>query len=302
MRHFYQFFEYIDARRLPLCIEYVPRGSHPERSFHHHEFSEIVLVMDGTALHLVGKARMMIKAGDVLVLHPGVSHAYDKTGDLELINIVYERKRLSLPVLDGYKLPLFRVFFPPEVPPASDSMAKPVTSIPKDEMGGIIHIIRRLEDELKNSRPGNFFLGLALYMELIIMLARHDVDTIVEHEFQFMIGEVIKFMNKNLKRNIVIEELVAVARMSRRNLFRNFRLTTGHSPIGYLQQLRLQKAAEMLLDTDLTISEIAMACGFCDSNYLCRIFREKMKTTPRRFRMKVKSEAVGANCKTTFLS
>ena len=77
---------------------------------------------------------------------------------------------------------------------------------------------------------------------------------------------------------------VTASKMSKRNLFRKFKLATGNTPVEYLLQLRLKKAAEMLLATNLTLGEIAMECGFCDSNYLCRMFRKHMNTTPGKFR------------------
>jgi transcriptional regulator GlxA family with amidase domain len=52
-----------------------------------------------------------------------------------------------------------------------------------------------------------------------------------------------------------------------------------------MRKVRLQRAAEMLVHSNLTVSEIAQECGFYDSNYLCRIFREDMKTSPRQFRL-----------------
>lgn len=277
--------QYVHGARLPLWVEHVPRGQHGNHLFHDHEFSEIALVLHGSAVHLLDKRSAEIKSGDILVVHPGHTHAYNKTGDMELINIVYDPEKLSLPTLDGYSLPLFQVFFPSQVLTEKQLGVRPVMSLPKDELQKVFLMIKRLEDELKSFKPGNFFLSLALFMEIVSTLARHDANMTVEYQHRFLVGDVIKFMNKNLQRQISIEELVRVSKMSRRNFFRRFKSATGSSPSEYLRQLRLQRAARMLLYSNLTISEIASECGFYDSNYLCYLFRKNMKISPRQFRL-----------------
>ncbi len=65
---------------------------------------------------------------------------------------------------------------------------------------------------------------------------------------------------------------------------RLLRRMTGMPLHRYLIHLRLQKAADMLTDTEMTVDEIAESCGFCGSPHLCRVFRERMGLTPQAFR------------------
>ena len=62
-----------------------------------------------------------------------------------------------------------------------------------------------------------------------------------------------------------------------------FRSVTGTSAINYLIMLRLRRAMIMLVEKDKTISEVAHAAGFQDSNYFSRQFHKKIGMTPRRF-------------------
>ena len=98
------------ADGLPLWTCHVPLGLHPERQFHSHDHLEVVVIAQGTALHLADNAAAPVKAGDVLVLRPGVVHAYDQTADMELMNLLYYQERLPLPLLDARSLPLSGVF------------------------------------------------------------------------------------------------------------------------------------------------------------------------------------------------
>jgi len=72
--------------------------------------------------------------------------------------------------------------------------------------------------------------------------------------------------------------------MSRSNLMRVFRKATGQTPIEYLLRLRIQKAMELLRNSSLSITEIALEVGFNDSNYFTRQFRRVLGETPRSFR------------------
>jgi len=287
MNEFYtaNILRYVEAERLPLWVEYVARGTHIEWLFHDHEFSEIAIVLQGHARHMVNKTVVEIAAGDVLVIHPGLAHAYDKTGDLELVNIVYDCRQLSMPVLDGYSLPLFQRFWRSDAPSEESVVAAPVMNLSQDALAEIAPMVKRLENELTSYKPGNSIISLALFLEILVLLARHNAGNDREHRFRFLVGTAIEYMNRNLARKIDLDDLISVARMSRRDFFRKFRSATGCSPTEYLLQLRTSRAAALLQKTNLSLNEIAAQCGFYDSNYLCRVFRERMKTTPRRFRL-----------------
>lgn len=280
----YDLRRYVPKERLPLWVEYVPLGGHIERQFHDHKFSEIALVLHGSATHLTGEGNAGITAGDILVIHPGVRHAYDHTGDMELVNIVYDQKRLSLPLLDGYSLPLFRRFFPADGSASGADCREPMTRLGEAETAEVFGMIRHLEEELRSFKPGNFFLSLALFMEITAWLGRHDANMKASHESRFLCGEAIAHMHRNLSRQVAVDELVAISKMSRRNFFRHFKNATGCSPIDYMMRIRLYRATEMLVGTNLPVNEIALDCGFYDSNYFCRMFRRATGESPGGYR------------------
>ena len=58
---------------------------------------------------------------------------------------------------------------------------------------------------------------------------------------------------------------------------------------GHLMKIRLRHARELLLSTDKSLTEIAQECGFCDSNYLCLVFRKKYGLPPHQYRLQRRS-------------
>ena len=67
---------------------------------------------------------------------------------------------------------------------------------------------------------------------------------------------------------------------------RCFHNTIGLTPIQYTKYYRVQRAADMLLNTDQKIARIGEACGFQEMSYFAKAFREQMGVTPSEYRRK----------------
>ncbi len=286
------------TERIPLYVTEI-ESAHPEKLFHDHLFSELVLVVHGSAKHIVGESTNVIKAGDLLVLHPGVVHGYEKTSDFGIINLAYDHRRLSMPLLDGYELSLFQRFFPsPESTFSEEELCSPAASIPEEQLSGIAESLRQLERELEVDRPGNYYLSLAMFMEIMAHIARMAQVTCETHRQRQRIDTAIEYIYRNMENPIDMELLAKKAGMSYRTLYRSFRNLMGCTPHEFLVQLRLKQATELLRETELNVGEIAQKCGFYDSNHFCRVFRERMKISPRRFRQN--SRQAISNTQTNF--
>jgi transcriptional regulator GlxA family with amidase domain len=70
---------------------------------------------------------------------------------------------------------------------------------------------------------------------------------------------------------------------------RDFGASAGLPPHPYLMQLRVERARELLEGTNLSITEIAFACGFASSQHLATVFRRALLTTPTEYRWERRS-------------
>ena len=274
---------FMPEKRMPLWVVHIPAGEHHARCFHDHFHSELVIVLGGSGEHLMNGESSASSKGDVLLIHPGVVHGSDKTDDLELVNIIYDSQKLYLPVLDGYNLPLFHSFFPDAKEDFKGSVF-PLLHLEAADLEQISLMIRQMDMELRENRSGNGLFSLALLMQIIVMLCRHGGSELKQDEPPFRIGEVIGYLNTHYHTGIIIDDLAHKVNMSRRNFFLIFKKTTGCTPIQYLIRLRIMHASELLQHTELSVTEIASKCGFSDSNYFCRRFRENTGLSPRQFR------------------
>ncbi len=95
---------------------------------------------------------------------------------------------------------------------------------------------------------------------------------------------VREYAEVHLGENIDLLMLAGVAGLSVHHFARQFKQSAGVTPHVYLTQKRVERAQEMLVQTDLSLAEIAFAVGFFDQGHLARHFRHMLGTTPREFR------------------
>jgi transcriptional regulator GlxA family with amidase domain len=95
---------------------------------------------------------------------------------------------------------------------------------------------------------------------------------------------VREYVEVHLGESIDLSMLAGVAGLSVHHFARQFKQSTGVTPHTYLTQKRVERAQEMLVQTDLPLAEIASAVGFFDQGHLARHFRNLLGKTPREFR------------------
>jgi len=95
---------------------------------------------------------------------------------------------------------------------------------------------------------------------------------------------VREYVEAHFGESIDLLVLAEVAGLSVHHFARQFKQSAGVTPHVYLTQKRVERAREMLVQTDLSLAEIAFTVGFCDQGHLARHFRDMLGTTPREFR------------------
>lgn len=99
-----------------------------------------------------------------------------------------------------------------------------------------------------------------------------------------MVQKVIQCIHARYMEAITLKDLAEEAFISPNYLCRRFKEVTGTSPLQYLAKLRMDKAAELLLNSPLSVSEIAERVGFSDSRYFSKQFKRWKGQTPQDFR------------------
>lgn len=95
---------------------------------------------------------------------------------------------------------------------------------------------------------------------------------------------ILQYMHDHYAEKISLEDISQQLSLSRNECCRFFKTATGQSMFSYLNNLRLNKSMELLKNSQLTLSEIAMAVGFCSQSYYTDCFRKSKNITPKKYR------------------
>jgi AraC family transcriptional regulator len=98
-----------------------------------------------------------------------------------------------------------------------------------------------------------------------------------------ILGRVIERM-RNLRTELSLQVLAKESGYSRVHFVRMFRAATGYTPHNYLLKLRLDRARELLASPALSLTDIALECGFSSHSHLSHVFRQVLGATPSEYR------------------
>ena len=98
------------------------------------------------------------------------------------------------------------------------------------------------------------------------------------------LSQVVQMMEANIEEPISPSILAKEVGMSTRQLERLFRRYLNRSPKRYYMELRLQKARNLLMQTDMSVINVALACGFASPSHFSKCYRAHYDTTPYRER------------------
>ena len=100
----------------------------------------------------------------------------------------------------------------------------------------------------------------------------------------YVYGHIVSYLHNHIGERILLSDIANFCHYSPSFITRLFKSRSGMTINEYLQDIRMKKARDLLLKTDMQISEISEACGFSDTNYFIACFSERYGTPPKRFR------------------
>lgn len=275
--------DFFEDPTLPLQV-YI-RDPQPEFPMHSHGFDELVIILKGTAMHVIDGQEFPVKAGDVFVIAQNHEHQYQELHGLALANILFDPEALKMDQWDIRTLPGFHALFSLEPAFRTQHNFKSRLQLSERQLNRVNEMTHDLTRETEARSPGYRVMAKGLFMQLAVSLARAYSTTPNQESIDLLrIGDAIAHIETHYAGKITLSELAEKSHLSQRHFTRIFQECIGHSPIDHLMHVRCQKAADLLKGTDRTITDIAFECGFSDSNYFTRCFRKVRAQTPNQFR------------------
>ena len=121
-------------------------------------------------------------------------------------------------------------------------------------------------------------------IEALGVVARPSTDAAETRDPE--VAKAISFIRGRVNSPVEVEEVVAQTGLSRRRLYDRFREATGKSIFSYIRDRRLENFARLLLETNLTVSEIAYGMGEESDTNVARLFKKHFGLTPVAYRRK----------------
>ena len=173
---------------------------------------------------------------------------------------------------------LLRLFYADRL----DSCLRPEAAV----LSGIQSACRRMWEERCAMQPGWRAAESALLIDILVQLMRCQLG--VEAEGQGypdnQMLSVIAHMLGHLSEELSINDLARRYGKGKTSFTNGFKRVTGLSPIRYIQSLRMQRAMQLLQNTDKTVTEIAYECGYQSLSYFNKHFKAYRQLSPREHR------------------
>ncbi len=155
--------------------------------------------------------------------------------------------------------------------------------------GDLIEELRRIYSLAEDEPYGYEMIIMEELYRLWIKLYE-DVESFVNGNegsrdiFADRVKTMLTYIHNGYSGRMTVADIADSASISEREAYRAFKQVLGTTPILYLQNHRLKNVARMLVETDMSVTEISLACGFSSSAYMWKVFKESNGISPRDFR------------------
>lgn len=213
-----------------------------------------------------------ISAGDVFILFPGVWHRFKPDNDSGWDEYWVE---FNGDLIKHYRS---KEYLNPE---------NPVISIGIE--GEIAGNFLKILELIKKEKPGFQYIASGILLQILgQMFASKKYHSFEGKEIEEKIKQAKLAILENLSHTIMQEELAKSVGLGYSLFRKKFKEYTGVSPARYQIGLRMNKAKDLLITSNLSLKEIAHNLGFETADYFFRLFRQKTGVTPSDFREKNK--------------
>ena len=248
-----------------------------EGAYHDHDFAELAYILSGKGKYLIEGKEFEVEAGDLIICNPGVKHTH----------IVTNQKEPTIEFISGFTDFHFKNMFP--------------NSIELPENRYILHTAAELKQEIsmhcyamiaerESNQAGRYFMLKTHLMQLLLLVMREIAEVVnteqkgcnfESYNKSYAVNRIINYLNENYEHKISLEQIAHNMYLSPVYISKIFKEETGESPINYLIKIRLEKAKDILLNSDSnSIKNIANQVGYDDVYHFSKLFKKYYGISP----------------------
>ena len=251
--------------------------SNGEHALNIHENLELLFFPEGEGYVLYDGERFPVRGGDIVAVNSYCVHQVGTESSLELVCLILGQDFCRSNSIDPGRLLFQRV-------------------IHNDRQANVL--FRKVMDAYE--RPGDFQKASikCTALELLLFMCMHysvfrTEETPVKNHMVENVYRAMQYMKANLSRKLTADEIAASAGLSKFHFLREFKRITGYTPNAHLNALRCRQARTLLETGRYHVKEVADLCGFADSAYFTRVFRQHTGLLPTQVQCTTKFAAKG---------
>lgn len=248
-----------------------------EGVYHDHDFTELAYILSGKGRYIVEGKEFNVEAGDLVICNPGVKHTH----------IVVNAKEPTLEFISGFTDFHFKNMTP--------------NSIELKDGGCVIHTSAELKQDIsmhcysmiaerESNQIGRYFMFKTHLMQMLLLVMREISDiekteqkgcNFESYNKSYAVNRIINYLNENYENKISLEQIAHNIYLSPVYISKIFKEETGESPINYLIKIRLEKAKDILLNSENgSIKSIANQVGYDDVYHFSKLFKKYYGVSP----------------------
>ncbi|NTV91136.1 MAG: AraC family transcriptional regulator, partial [Clostridiales bacterium] len=251
-------------------------------------YYEMVYMKKGSTVFEIEGQAVTLGPNDIIIIKPRQHHRFivksEAGSDFIVLHFNFENKingeYSEIPLEDFLKF-------------VSSKETGNYIALKVSQKNEIIVLLNRILKERESDEPGSEFLNYLLVLEMFVLLSRAlkmEWESSMKSKspkLRELISISIKFIHNNFERDITLGDIARFVFLSPSYFTRAFKDETGMSPISYLLKVRIERAQELLADTSLKISDIALSVGFSNQQRFNEMFKKYVKQTPLQYRKNV---------------
>ncbi len=256
-----------------------------EEPLHKHEFIEIVYILSGKMSQVIDGQRYEVSHGDVLFMNYGCTHSFKSDNS----NYSYVNILLSADIVEDSAYSKSNIF--------SIVSLSAFNEMCGDANFGRISFFGKERKEIEelvfamlreyDNKDTSWDIVLGNYLNtFIIKLLRKMQTGIDPNEIDGMWRSLSEYIDLNIDSKLTLPDLAEKCFYNPSYFSRAFKEKFGMTLTEYITRKRLDRAIELLSDTDLTVSEISTKVGFSDRTSFYHAFSRYLNTTPMYYRQK----------------
>ena len=260
------------------------------------DFTEVVYIEQGEwEVAIEGYKPIIARAGDILVLPPLVSSDCNilSPGSIHTHSTIGVLGDFSIEPCTHEDILNQHVLYNPSIQNANtENMFFVPIHYTANDTSDIKQKITAMIKEYGLKTMG-FELALSgLFLELTSMLTRKCIEVCDNNKWEYIPAsnniyckKAIAFLNDNYKKHLDLNELGAYMGLNANYLCNIFKKTTGHTILNYHNRIKINKAKELIMSSELNINRICIEVGIENEQYFSRLFKKNEGISPKQFRL-----------------